>query len=406
MNYTVNSADNTGMFGSPTSAATPDVFSQDFKNQIANTKSAYYDIVNAQLQASTDEQKAFADNQASQFKTNLQKSYGITLSNDATQAFNQIQNLESSYGQRGLENSGMMNDSVDQGLRATRLTDQRQRDAEATSLSYESQTQLQQSGTPQQIADSIAADKAKGLPQSQWSASALIPDPATVSKFSISNLTSQFPNSTPAEIQAMHDAVLDENGNLRSSLYATQYGQLSTNLQTQDQNTANNLIKTANQNTTSAMKVQDNTTDPSINVQKPVGTSLGTPVTSQTQNTNQNQQNPATNPNYTQTTPTTQYQGGVSTAQGNAIVAAMQKQMGVTPTSSYTTPTPTYTAPTPAPTPAKSGYQGASIVDYLSSTGGNSSYSSRSTLAAQNGISNYTGTADQNTQLLSKMRGY
>lgn len=52
------------------------------------------------------------------------------------------------------------------------------------------------------------------------------------------------------------------------------------------------------------------------------------------------------------------------------------------------------------PTP----YTGVSIVDYLKSTGGDSSYTSRAAMAAKQGISNYTGTAAQNTQLLGNLR--
>lgn len=55
--------------------------------------------------------------------------------------------------------------------------------------------------------------------------------------------------------------------------------------------------------------------------------------------------------------------------------------------------------------PANNGYTGGSIVDYLNSIGVDSSFSNRSKLAKANGISNYSGTANQNTQLLSKLRG-
>jgi len=54
---------------------------------------------------------------------------------------------------------------------------------------------------------------------------------------------------------------------------------------------------------------------------------------------------------------------------------------------------------------ATSNYTGNSIVDYLGSTGAASDFNSRSQLAAQNGITNYTGTADQNLSLLGKLRG-
>lgn len=49
-------------------------------------------------------------------------------------------------------------------------------------------------------------------------------------------------------------------------------------------------------------------------------------------------------------------------------------------------------------------YNGNSIVDYLKSTGQDSSFSNRKKLAQANGISNYTGTAAQNIQLLNILR--
>lgn len=52
-----------------------------------------------------------------------------------------------------------------------------------------------------------------------------------------------------------------------------------------------------------------------------------------------------------------------------------------------------------------SGYDGNSIVDYLKSIGKDSSFAARKQYAAQYGISNYSGTAEQNAKLLSLMRG-
>lgn len=50
-------------------------------------------------------------------------------------------------------------------------------------------------------------------------------------------------------------------------------------------------------------------------------------------------------------------------------------------------------------------YSGTSIVDYLKSIGRDSSYAVRKALAAQYGITNYSGTAEQNLALLDKLRG-
>ena len=49
-------------------------------------------------------------------------------------------------------------------------------------------------------------------------------------------------------------------------------------------------------------------------------------------------------------------------------------------------------------------YQGNSIVDYLKSIGQDSSYQARATLASQYGITNYTGSAEQNLQLLNALK--
>lgn len=57
------------------------------------------------------------------------------------------------------------------------------------------------------------------------------------------------------------------------------------------------------------------------------------------------------------------------------------------------------------PAPAASrGYTGPSIVEYLRSIGADSSYSNRARLAKREGISNYRGTAAQNTSLLNRLR--
>ena len=55
--------------------------------------------------------------------------------------------------------------------------------------------------------------------------------------------------------------------------------------------------------------------------------------------------------------------------------------------------------------PNLSNYNGFSILDGLNSVGYNSSYASRKELAAKLGIANYTGTAEQNTQMLNILRG-
>jgi len=84
---------------------------------------------------------------------------------------------------------------------------------------------------------------------------------------------------------------------------------------------------------------------------------------------------------------------GETTEQYNTRIVALR--------AGTTTPTPTIQ---PTATQPVSTYIGVSIVDYLKSVGQPSDYNSRAKLAAQQGITNYTGTAAQNTQLLNTLR--
>jgi len=66
------------------------------------------------------------------------------------------------------------------------------------------------------------------------------------------------------------------------------------------------------------------------------------------------------------------------------------------------TPTP---APTPTPTqPKPASISDPSIVNFLDAQGKPSDFTSRTQLAGQQGITNYTGTAEQNTQMLDTLR--
>lgn len=81
----------------------------------------------------------------------------------------------------------------------------------------------------------------------------------------------------------------------------------------------------------------------------------------------------------------------------------------VPPTQPTPAPAPVK-APAPAPVqqtppPATSTYAGNSIVDYLKSVNQDTSFAYRQKVAAEKGITGYTGTAEQNLKLLKTLRG-
>jgi hypothetical protein len=97
-----------------------------------------------------------------------------------------------------------------------------------------------------------------------------------------------------------------------------------------------------------------------------------------------------------------------------ALAQPIIKQNAATPGQTTTVQAPgvpaTPVLQTPAPmqkpaAPQVGPAQGVSIVDYLKSTGQASDYASRANLATQYGMQGYSGTAEQNTQLLGSLRG-
>ena len=119
------------------------------------------------------------------------------------------------------------------------------------------------------------------------------------------------------------------------------------------------------------------------------------------------QQNPAVKPEpVTVNKPVVQAANQpVSTAQKVAAKAASNQNQMQTPAPAPVTVAPQTPAPVqPAPAQQQN-YNGTSIVDYLKTSGQDTSFSSRLKLATEKGIKNYAGTAEQNTQLLKLLKG-
>lgn len=135
------------------------------------------------------------------------------------------------------------------------------------------------------------------------------------------------------------------------------------------ENAANNVLKGVNLETNPV-----NTTGPT-----------NQPATNTQPNPATNPTNPAVVNNGAQTTPPA---GGAPQvdANGNPIVTNPAGGSAALPGANIST------------------YSGPSVVDYLTSVGQPSDFSSRARMAANMGISGYTGSASQNTQLLNSLR--
>jgi peptidoglycan hydrolase-like protein with peptidoglycan-binding domain len=191
-----------------------------------------YDIANKSVSAQTDAEKQRADTQWGVFKDQVKKRYGIALENDALQAWQQISNLRTQgASQRGLNNSGIVNEDIDYQLRQVRRTDQQQRDNKASELNNEEYKMVTGYATPAQIKQMNDEDKAKGLAQSEWRASkyGLVPSAETTAYYDMANLKKLFPQAEESELLKSRNEILDENGNYRSTLFSQKAASIASN---------------------------------------------------------------------------------------------------------------------------------------------------------------------------------
>ncbi len=194
-----------------------DITSDEFKEEAQEIQAAYYDILMQQSEAQTEQAQAIAQNNWDMFKDSLEKKYGIQLSDSANEAWTQLEKMFSGYSERGLGQSGMLNEVMDSHLADVRRSDQLLREANIDEKELEHRNYLLTSGTPQEIRDFINnnPDKAKSY--------GMITSDEQREYWTTANLKEVYPNLTDEEIELIKGLVIDEYGNYRSELFQNQY---------------------------------------------------------------------------------------------------------------------------------------------------------------------------------------
>lgn len=260
--------------------------------KINQVTAAYYDVVQQQLTATTQQESALANYNWTQFKQQAESTLGITLSNDALNAWSQIQSLGSQYAQLNLEGSGLQNESVDDYLRKVRSNDAISRTQTQNSETNAQETYYMQYATPDEI---------NALVQSNPTLAAqfgLKPSADVAATLTPAALMAKYPGLTSAQAQQYISTVLDQNGNYRSQLY--------NNYMTQQNATIGQEYSTAQSAQTALSTQQTNqamspyTTDQFMTPDNtsPVSTTVnGLPAASSTTTpSNTTSQTPAVNP--------------------------------------------------------------------------------------------------------------
>jgi hypothetical protein len=163
-----------------------------------------------QAEATTDREKAIADYNYEKLKEDISKKYKIALSDNANDAWGQINSLGTAAAQRGLANTGMGQEPIDKYLTGVRKQDQRNRETQLSEEEASRRAQLIKYGTPEEIAALSDEEKEKygfkpSAETSQW--------------FSTENLKNLYPDLSDQEIANYQSSILDSNGNYMSEIY-------------------------------------------------------------------------------------------------------------------------------------------------------------------------------------------
>lgn len=198
-----------------------DYGSQEFKDAMSNIETAYYDVLMQQLSAATEQQKAIADYEWQQFKESAEDQLGVQLSNNALDAWKQIEAAYETFASRNLEGSGLQAETIDDYLNRVRANDKIQRLSSLSQQEVKEAAYYQKYATPTQVQQLITEDQAKGLPKEEWRATkwGLVPSDEIKNALSFSTLKAAHPNLSDEEINNYISSVLDEQGNYRGELY-------------------------------------------------------------------------------------------------------------------------------------------------------------------------------------------
>ncbi len=200
-----------------------------FKDEADKIQAGWFDIMNAKMTADTEQAKMVADQNYADFIRDTKAKYGIQLSNNAREAYSQLMGMFEQGAQRGIANSGVIDEMMQRKLQDTRANNEYLRTSKENSLQDTERQQLLQYGTPAQIKTAVdkmnAEDQAKGIDPAMYRSVlwGLVPSAETKNFFSIENLRKVYPEMSDEDLQRVKNLTVDSNGNYMSGLYQKLY---------------------------------------------------------------------------------------------------------------------------------------------------------------------------------------
>jgi hypothetical protein len=244
--------------------------SPEFAAQMAQYKSATLDAALQVANAQNDVQHSRALADWNTMKQEIQDRLGITLSDNAIQAWNQLGNLSQQSSMNNLGGSGLVEQQIDDYLKQQMSVNQSMRSYYQSAQDNQKQQYYQTYASPTEIAALIQSD-----PQTA-AAWGLVPSAAIKSYLTLSNLQALFPNENATKLQGIIDSYIDPGtGNMYSTLYANHALGVLANTQQQQIGEGTSVMQAA-QNAAGLALSQYS--DPGNSFLKPGDTTM-TPVT-------------------------------------------------------------------------------------------------------------------------------
>ena len=248
-NYVPGGSGDSGMPVVPT-PGTP-----EWDAAVRSVESATFDVANLIANATTDQEHAVAASQWQSVQKQAQDQLGLQLSNNALQAWNQVQQYKTDAGNRGISGSGIEAQEMDDYLRTVRAQDQGTRTMAADSKEARDAQYYTSSASPAEIQALIKSnpEKAKqyGLIASDIQKQSLSPE----------GLKARFPKLSDEDAQVMSRQVLDPSGNFQSTLYRNNASTQGTNIQNQTK-AAGDAVLTAGTQAQDKARLPFDTTQP------------------------------------------------------------------------------------------------------------------------------------------------
>ena len=191
--------------------------SSEYQAIMDKIDTSYFDILQQQMSANTEQEQQAAQYNWGQLKKNIEMNLGIKLADNALQAWDQIQGLGGQFNQQNIQGSGLQQEAMDNYLNRIRRSDALTRMTSQTEAETKEQDFYRKFATPEKIKAFVESSQGNRDRAIGWG---LIPsDGAKSMAQRKAEMKEKYPNMSDQQIESGLATMYDANGFYRSNLY-------------------------------------------------------------------------------------------------------------------------------------------------------------------------------------------